>query len=166
METPSQSRYVGYYETMRNNGRRLPAEAPLRLTEILVTGVMYMGAGTGADFWLEVDQGRGNTVFSAVFGSQTNCQVAYSHERDVLTVRLVGSPVLRGDVRLLFQTSARNVPKNYEKCPFYLWFHTGFIRDGRLVLGREQLDNPHKSKTWHCFRQSLSVDLRFENVEE
>ena len=45
------------------------------------------------------------------------------------------------------------MPKNYEKCPFYFWFHTGFVEEGKLVLGREELDNPHKSKTWHCFRE-------------
>ena len=47
------------------------------------------------------------------------------------------------------------MPKNYEKCPFYFWFHTGFVEEGKMVLGRDELDNPHKSKTWHCFGGSL-----------
>ena len=58
------------------------------------------------------------------------------------------------------------MPKNYEKCPFYFWFHTGFVEEGKLVLGREELDNPHKSKTWHCFRGSLKVELRLEYCKE
>ena len=84
----------------------------------------------------------------------------------MLTVKTVNSPVLRGDVRVLFQTNDRDVPKNYEKCPFYFWFHTGFIENGKLLLERGELDNPHKPKTWFCFRESLSVELQFEYVEQ
>merc|ERR1719219_1868153 len=164
VETPSQSRYVGYYEVMKNNGRLLPDETRLKLTEIHISGMMYMGKGDGSDFWMEVDQGRGNTVFTAVFGTQSNCRTVYSGERDLLTVQIINCPVIKGDTRILFQTSARDVPKNYEECPFYFWFHTGFVKEGKLVLEREELDNPHKPKTWHCFRQSLSVDLRFETI--
>ena len=73
------------------------------------------------------------------------------------------------------------MPKNYEKCPFYFWFHTAFVKDNVLVLTRcvyiivdiiiviltvnltrEELDNPHKSKTWDVFRESLKVELRLE----
>jgi len=57
------------------------------------------------------------------------------------------------------------VPKHYEKCPFYFWFHTWFVKDGRLLLKREDLDNPHKSKTWHCFRECFSVELSFEDSQ-
>eukprot|EP00092_Neocalanus_flemingeri_P006606 GFUD01007125.1.p1 GENE.GFUD01007125.1~~GFUD01007125.1.p1 ORF type:complete len:594 (-),score=150.38 GFUD01007125.1:72-1853(-) len=166
VETPSQSRYVGYYESVKNNNRQLPAEVPVRLTEISITGVMFMGKGDGSDFWVEIDQGRGNTVFTANFGTQNNCKAAYNSATDTLTVQMINCPVIRGDTRVLFQTSSRQVPKNYEKCPFYFWFHTGFVKDGKMVIKREELDNPHKSKTWHCFRESLAVDLRFEYVKE
>ena len=162
VETPSQSRYVGYYETVKNRGRILPDKIPLKLTEITITGMMFVGKGDGSDFWVEVDEGRGNTVFSAVFGTEKNCSVAYSAAEDTLVVKILNSPVVRGDVRVLFQSSSPTVPKHYEKCPFYFWFHTGFIEDGELVLRREELDNPHKAKTWHCFRESFSVRLKFE----
>ena len=56
--------------------------------------------------------------------------------------------------RVLFQTPSHGVPKNYKKWPFYFWFYTGFVEEGTLVLGREELDNPHKSKTWHCFERA------------
>lgn len=166
VETPSQSRYVGYYEWVKNNGRVLPVAVPLRITEISVTGVMYMGQGDGSDFWVTVDQGRGNTVFTANFGTQNNCKASYNSATDTLVVQLVNCPMLRGDTRVMFQTSSRQVPRNYEKCPFYFWFHTGFVKEGKLVLSREELDNPHKSKTWHCFREMLAVDLRFEYCTE
>jgi len=166
VETPSQSRYVGYYEWVKNNDRQLPLEVPLTLTEIKIRGMMYMGRGDGSDFWMEVDLGRGNTVFNCHFGNQINCQSSYDSSSDLLTITTVNSPVLKGDVRILFQTSASDVPKNYEKCPFYFWFHTGFIKDGKLLLTRDQLDNPHKSKTWFCFKESLTVELSFKYLQE
>jgi PTEN phosphatase family protein len=164
VETPSQSRYVGYYETVKNNGRRLPPPRPLRITEIVITGMMYVGNGDGSDFSVEIDQGRGRTVFTASFGGGGhNCRPEYNPTADILRVRLENCPRLDGDTRLLFQTTSHSVPKHYEKCPFYFWFHTGFVPDGgELVLQREELDNPHKSKTWHCFRESFSVKLIFE----
>ena len=84
----------------------------------------------------------------------------------MLRVKTTNSPVLRGDTRVLFQTAASDVPRHYERCPFYFWFHTGFVRDGQLKLTREELDNPHKRKTWFCFRESLAVELSFEYVQQ
>ena len=162
VETPSQSRYVGYYEWVKNNGRLMPDSAPLKITEIIITGMMYIGQGDGSDFWVDVDQGRGNTVFNAVFGTQKNCAVQYISASDTLKVKISNCPTLTGDIRVLFQTSSTDVPKNYEKCPFYFWFHTGFVTDKQLDLSREELDNPHKNKTWHCFKESFSVKLVFE----
>lgn len=161
VETPSQSRYVGYYEIVKNNGRILPESVPVRLTEIIITGMMYIGNGTGSDFWVEIDQGRGNTVLTAVFGTQKNCTMEYNSVKDTLRIKVLNCPVLKGDTRVLFQTNSSNVPKYYEKCPFYFWFHTGFLENGELLLKREDLDNPHKSKTWDIYRENFSVKLLF-----
>merc|ERR1712008_661698 len=98
---------------------------------------MYCGRGDGSDFSVELDQGRGNTVFTANFGNNLNCKAEYVRATDLLTVQVVNCPVVRGDTRVLFQSSSTQVPKNYEKCPFYFWFHTAFVRDGKLVLNRE-----------------------------
>ena len=161
VETPSQSRYVGYYEIVKNNGRILPESVPVRLTEIIITGIMYIGNGTGSDFWVEIDQGRGNTVLTAVFGTQKNCTMEYNSVKDTLRIKVLNCPVLKGDTRVLFQTNSTNVPKYYEKCPFYFWFHTGFLENGELLLKREDLDNPHKNKTWDIYRENFSVKLLF-----
>jgi len=163
VETPSQSRYVGYYESMKNNGRVLAESVPRKLTQVIITGIMYVGTGDGSDFWMDIDQGRRNTVFTAVFGTQKNCSTSYNATTDTLTITVINSPILKGDTRVLFQTSSSSVPKNYEKCPFYFWFHTGFIQNNELLLSRDQLDNPHKSKTWDCFRESFSVKLLFDS---
>ena len=42
VETPSQSRYVGYYEWVKNHDRQLPPEVPVRLTEIKVRGLIII----------------------------------------------------------------------------------------------------------------------------
>ena len=174
VETPSQSRYVGYYEAMRARHGGRPPSPPARvaLRRIAVRGMMYVGQGNGDDFWFTVSQGRANPVFSAHLGLRRNCEVSYDPERDVLVVGGLGDcPPLEGDVRVLFQTSSRTVPKGYEKCPFYFWFNTSFLEDGKedgkpvvLSLGREDLDNPHKPKTWHCFRQGFRVDVELERL--
>merc|ERR1712032_1736030 len=121
---------------MKSHGRVLPEAVPLRLTQIQVTGLMYCGRGDGSDFSVEVDQGRGNTVFSANFGNLLNCKPEYDGGKDLLTVQIVNCPIIRGDTRVLFQSSSDQVPKNYEKCPFYFWFHTAFVKDNVLVLTR------------------------------
>merc|ERR1712032_785041 len=113
------------------------------------------GGRDGHGPWHRQPSGRGNTVFSANFGNLLNCKPEYDGGKDLLTVQIVDCPIIRGDTRVLFQSSSDQVPKNYEKCPFYFWFHTAFVKDNVLVLTREELDNPHKSKTWDVFRESL-----------
>jgi PTEN phosphatase family protein len=164
VETPSQSRYVGYYEVMRNRfGGTVPTPVKVSLKCITIRGMMYVGQGNGDDFWFTVNQGRSNQVFSAHLGFRRNCAVSYNPERDILKIGgLANCPQVEGDVRILFQTSSRTVPKGYENCPFYFWFNTSLLEGSKLVLNREDLDNPHKAKTWHCFRQSFQIEIEFE----
>ena len=61
------------------------------------------------------------------------------------------------------QTDNSLVPKGYENSPFYFWFNTAFV-GSRLLLTREELDNPHKNKTWHCFRPNFTVELVFQEI--
>ncbi len=35
-----------------------------------------------------------------------------------------------------------------------------------LMLGREELDNPHKPKTWHCFGRDFRVSVFLCRPEE
>ena len=70
METPSQSRYVGYYEMMMQNGGQLPSPRPITITKITITGMMFVGKGNGDDFWFNIDRGRQNQVFRYHSGLQ------------------------------------------------------------------------------------------------
>ena len=58
----------------------------------------------------------------------------------------------------------KNLPRGYDNCAFYFWFNTSFVEDDTLSLSREELDNPHKKKTWHIFQEDFSIDLKFENA--
>ena len=57
---------------MKNYGSELSEFTPVRITELSLTGCMYMGKGDGSDFWVSLDQSRGNTMFSAHFGNNIN----------------------------------------------------------------------------------------------
>ena len=163
METPSQSRYVGYFELIHHNGGQLPGPRPVMIKEIVIHGMMYVGQGNGDDFWFNIDQGRGNQVFSAHLGYRRNCQVVYTPEADRLSIKLINCPQLDGDIRVLFNTFSTNVPRGYEKAPFYFWFNTAYVQQ-HLTLHRHDLDNPHKPKTWHCFRENFRLEVTFQDV--
>ena len=49
----------------------------------------------------------------------------------------------------------------YEKAPFYFWFNTAFVQD-KLILHREDLDNPHKPKTWQHFHENFTLEVGFQ----
>ena len=144
-------------------GGDLPSSRPLTIRSVEIDGMAGVGRGDGTDFWFTVCVGRDNQVFSAHLGFKRNCATDYASASDRLTVLVDNCPPLDGDVRVLFQTSSKSVPRGYEDCPFYFWFNTSMLEDeGRLVLTRDQLDNPHKSKTWHCFRPGFTVTLKFD----
>ena len=95
-------------------------------------------------------------------GHRRNCQADYNPEKDLLTIQLINCPTLDGDIRVLFQSHNKSVPKGYEKAPFYFWFNSAFVQD-KLILHREDLDNPHKPKTWHCFHENFTIEVSFQS---
>uniref|UniRef100_A0A673HLH1 Phosphatidylinositol 3,4,5-trisphosphate 3-phosphatase TPTE2-like n=1 Tax=Sinocyclocheilus rhinocerous TaxID=307959 RepID=A0A673HLH1_9TELE len=78
---------------------------------------------------------------------------------NAVIISLQEGPVVTGDVKVMFESSG--LPKGYEDCPFYFWFNTSFVENNRLYLSREELDNPHKSKTWDIYKEDFGVTLSF-----
>ncbi len=101
-------------------------------------------------------------IFSANIGYRRNCQAQYDPNADVLTINLLNCPKLDGDIRVMFHSHNKTIPKGYEKSPFYFWFNTAFVQDS-LILKREDLDNPHKAKTWQVFRENFTVQVFFQS---
>ena len=121
---------------------------------------------------------------SKPFSSYLDCELSRHPWRHQSTFPVLVTTGTLFNLISSLMSSWNQVPKNYEKCPFYFWFHTAFVKDNSLILTRypnrhqtlcfplwswwrmhhdglrEELDNPHKPKTWDVFRESLKVELR------
>uniref|UniRef100_A0A7N8WLV4 Transmembrane phosphatase with tensin homology n=1 Tax=Mastacembelus armatus TaxID=205130 RepID=A0A7N8WLV4_9TELE len=128
VETPSQSRYVGYYEIMKTKfNRQLPPPKALRIKSFRIHSIAGVGKGDGSDLKVKVILKK-ELVFQCV------CLFA-EHVIDtflVFFVFLLNGPVVEGDVKVMFESSG--LPKGYEDVPIYFWFNTSFIVDNKYVM--------------------------------
>ncbi|KAJ7997568.1 hypothetical protein DPEC_G00230350 [Dallia pectoralis] len=160
VETPSQSRYVGYYEVMKTKfHRQLPPQQTLKIKSVRIHSIAGVGKGNGSDLKMKIIV-RKELVFSCVCAKQQNCTVFPDVGTNTVVISLQEGPVVNGDVKVMFESSA-GLPKGYEDCPFYFWFNTSFIENHKLFLSREELDNPHKAKTWDLYKEDFGVTLSF-----
>lgn len=160
VETPSQSRYVGYYEIMKNQyNRQMPPPKTLKIKSIRIHSIAGVGKSNGSDLKVKIIVKR-ELVFQCVCAKHENCTLFPDIGNNAVVISLQEGPVVTGDVKVMFESSA-GLPKGYEDCPFYFWFNTSFIENNRLFLSREELDNPHKSKTWDIYKEDFGVTLSF-----
>ncbi|XP_073198815.1 phosphatidylinositol 3,4,5-trisphosphate 3-phosphatase TPTE2-like isoform X4 [Lepidochelys kempii] len=160
VETPSQSRYVGYYEILKNKyNLKLPPERRLKIKNIKIYSINGVGKGNGSDLKVQIIMKR-KVVFHCVCATQENCRLFFDAENDLAVIGLEDCPVISGDVKVRFE-SQTDLPKGYDDCPFFFWFNTSFIENNRLYLPRNELDNPHKSKMWKIYREKFAVELNF-----
>ncbi|XP_064413855.1 putative tyrosine-protein phosphatase TPTE isoform X4 [Latimeria chalumnae] len=159
VETPSQSRYVGYYEIMKAQNRQLPPEKNLTIKSIRIHSILGVGRSNGSDLKVQISA-KQQVVFQCICATQENCKLFFDAESNAAVIRLEGCPVISGDVKVKFESSA-GLPKGYDDCPFYFWFNTSFVKN-RLYLSREELDNPHKPKTWKIYKEKFAVELKFD----
>ncbi|KAM7433962.1 hypothetical protein ABFA07_015848 [Porites harrisoni] len=166
VQTPSQSRFVGYLERVftKLNGR-LPPSISYRIKNIKIDGISGLGDGNGNDISFEIII-NGITVFKMELASSRDGQIQHLKELDKLVIILyeAESPTLTGDIKMKFYSSNANVPCEYDKCAFFFWFHTSFIENNRLFLRRGELDNPHKPKTWKTYQENFGVDITFARL--
>lgn len=163
VQTPSQSRFVGYLEQVftRLNGR-LPPAVSYRIKSIKIDGISSVGDGNGHDLSFDIII-NGTTVFKLELVKSRDGQVKLLKDLGKLVIILyeAQSPTLTGDVKMKFYSSNPSVPCEYDKCAFFFWFHTSFIENNRLFLRRGELDNPHKPKTWKTYQENFAVDITF-----
>lgn len=162
VETPSQCRYVGYYEAIRNHKHKLPTEVEMTLRSIRIWGMASVGKGDGSDITLLIETPDEGKIYENRFGKGS--LRLYDKEEDELFVTFQSVPSFKGDVRFKFKCSSRRVPRGYENTAWFFWFHTGFIQHNRLKLERADLDNPHKSKTWEVFKEDFCVECIFQKI--
>ncbi|KAM6098942.1 phosphatidylinositol 3,4,5-trisphosphate 3-phosphatase TPTE2-like isoform 1-T1 [Theristicus caerulescens] len=160
VETPSQSRYVGYYEILKNKyNLKLPPERQLKIKNLKIHSIHGVGKGNGTDMTVQIIV-RKQVVLECVCASQGNCKLFFDSESDSVVIGLEDSPVISGDVKVRFESHS-DLPKGYDACPFFFWFNTSFIENNRLYLPRNELDNPHKSKTWKVYSETFAVEVNF-----
>ncbi|XP_062262971.1 putative tyrosine-protein phosphatase TPTE isoform X1 [Platichthys flesus] len=160
VETPSQSRYVGYYEIMKTRfNRQLPPPKPLHIKSIRIHSIAGVGKGDGSDLKVKIIVKK-ELVFQCVCAKQENCKVFPDVGNNTAVISLQNGPEVEGDVKVMFESSA-GLPKGYEDVPFYFWFNTSFIENNRLFLPRDELDNPHKPKTWDLYKEDFGVSMFF-----
>nr|XP_020454007.1 phosphatidylinositol 3,4,5-trisphosphate 3-phosphatase TPTE2-like isoform X1 [Monopterus albus]XP_020454008.1 phosphatidylinositol 3,4,5-trisphosphate 3-phosphatase TPTE2-like isoform X1 [Monopterus albus]XP_020454009.1 phosphatidylinositol 3,4,5-trisphosphate 3-phosphatase TPTE2-like isoform X1 [Monopterus albus] len=160
VETPSQSRYVGYYEIMKTTfNRQLPPPKALRIKSIHIHSIAGVGKGDGSDLKVKIIVKK-ELVFQCACAKQENCTVFSDMSANTAVIGLKNGPVVEGDVKVMFESSA-GLPKGYEDVPFYFWFNTSFTMDNKLFLPREELDNPHKPKTWDLYKEDFGVTVFF-----
>ncbi|KAM3869469.1 putative tyrosine-protein phosphatase TPTE [Diretmus argenteus] len=164
VETPSQSRYVGYYEIMKTKfNRQLPPPQSLRIKSLRIHSIAGVGRGNGSDLKVKIIVKK-EVVCQCVCAKQDNCTVFPDAGSNAAVISLQDGPVVEGDVKVMFESSA-GLPKGYEDCPFYFWFNTSFVEDNKLFLSREELDNPHKAKTWNLYKEDFGVTVFFSDPE-
>ncbi|XP_061420098.1 phosphatidylinositol 3,4,5-trisphosphate 3-phosphatase TPTE2-like isoform X1 [Lethenteron reissneri] len=160
VETPSQSRYVGYFETIKHKcNRLLPAEKSLIIKSFKIHSIQGVGKSNGSDLTVQV-VARGTVVCQATCATHRECRVLHDAEENSVLIGLLSCPPVSGDVKVRFQSNA-GIPKGYDNCAFYFWFNTSFIENNKLYLSRDELDNPHKKKTWTIFKDDFAVEVFF-----
>ncbi|XP_042816984.1 phosphatidylinositol 3,4,5-trisphosphate 3-phosphatase TPTE2 isoform X1 [Panthera tigris] len=161
VETPSQSRYVGYFADVKNiYNLNLPARKTLKIKKIIIYSIHGVGKGNGNDLKVQIILHRKIVFLSS---ASKNCWILHDIETDNVIIHLSSCPPLYDDVKVRFLSSSV-LPKYYDNCPFFFWFHTSFIQNNRLYLSRNELDNPHKPKTWKIYRPEFAVEVFFDEV--
>ncbi|KAK3099224.1 hypothetical protein FSP39_001190 [Pinctada imbricata] len=167
VETPSQSRYVGYYERVKKdlNGE-LPPPKPKIITSIKLMGLAGVGNGDGTDLSMEI-RADGLLIYECKFQQNINCELQkYDPNSDSVVVNLKNCPKLIDDIKVRFFSTSRSIPQVYDHCAFFFWFHTYFIEDNLLKLPREEIDNPHKKQAQKVFKENFALEVSFADVEE
>jgi len=163
VETYSQIRYVHYFQELHKNKMvDIPSRA-LKVKSINITGLRGIGTGDGSDFTVTISSG-GSKVISTKLVTSSGCKATYDKQVDRLEVDLTKCPIVDKDTKFLFHCSSKGVPCGYDDCAFFFWLHTFFIKNLRELMVREELDNPHKEKTWKVWRENFSVEVVFENL--
>ncbi|XP_068920858.1 LOW QUALITY PROTEIN: phosphatidylinositol 3,4,5-trisphosphate 3-phosphatase TPTE2-like [Petaurus breviceps papuanus] len=163
VETPSQSRYVEYFAQIKNKYHwAIPQSKILRIKSITIYSIRGVGKGNGKDLKIVLMMNK-KVIYVCLCSSAKCCQVSHNDDTNSVTITLNNCPKIHDDVKVKFFSSSGHL-KIYEKCAFFFWFNTAFVEKNRLYLSRNELDNPHKQKTWNVYREDFAVEFLFETI--
>uniref|UniRef100_A0A8C7ERD9 C2 tensin-type domain-containing protein n=1 Tax=Neovison vison TaxID=452646 RepID=A0A8C7ERD9_NEOVI len=151
VETPSQSRYVGYFADVKNiYNMTLPPRKTLKIEKIVIHSIHVCSLYLQVWFYF---------LFVHFFPCD-HSQILLDAETNSVTIHLSNCPPLYDDIKVQFFSSSVRTKTNpgwpsvLETCFFF----------PRLYLPRNEIDNPHKKKTWKIYREEFAVELYFEEV--
>ncbi|XP_012578626.1 PREDICTED: phosphatidylinositol 3,4,5-trisphosphate 3-phosphatase TPTE2 [Condylura cristata] len=160
VETPSQNRYVGYFADVKNiYNMTLPPKKILKIKKFCLYAVHGVGKGNGSDLKVQIIMQQKIIFLCSAF---KNCRIFHDNKKDRAIIKLLSCPPLYDDVKVQFLCN--NLPKYYDNCPFFFWFHTSFIQDNRLYLSRNEVDNLHKPKAWKIYPPEFAIEIYFDDV--
>ncbi|XP_069323063.1 phosphatidylinositol 3,4,5-trisphosphate 3-phosphatase TPTE2 [Eulemur rufifrons] len=161
VETPSQNRYVRYFEEVKHIYHwNLPPRKLLLLKKLIIYSIHGLGSGNGCDLTMQMIM-KQKIVYSC--SSSKNARIFHDSESNRVIIYIFSCPPLYDDVKMRFFICS-GVPKYHNKCQFFFWFHTSFIRNSRLYLPRNELDKLHKPKTWKIYQPDFAVEIYFEEI--
>nr|XP_012613999.2 phosphatidylinositol 3,4,5-trisphosphate 3-phosphatase TPTE2-like isoform X1 [Microcebus murinus] len=161
VETPSQHRYVEYFEEVKRfNFWTLPPIKWLLLKKIIIYSIHGLGRGNGRDLAMEMIMKR-KKVFS--LSSSKNARIFHDSESNRVMIFPFNCPLLCEDVNMQFFIGSASLEQH--KCQFSFWFHTSFINNSRFYLPRNELDKIHKPKTWENFPDDFAVEIQFRELK-
>ncbi|XP_038617488.1 phosphatidylinositol 3,4,5-trisphosphate 3-phosphatase TPTE2-like isoform X1 [Tachyglossus aculeatus] len=112
VETPSQNRYVGYFEVIKNKYNwNLPAKNPLKIKTIKIFSIKGVGKGNGSDLEVQILL-RKQVVFRCECQSSINCKLFHDVDANSIIIGLEDCPVLCGDVKVKFLSSSVSTTRN------------------------------------------------------
>ncbi|CAD5114870.1 DgyrCDS3903 [Dimorphilus gyrociliatus] len=163
VETPSQSRYVGYYATMKKLfNSQLPNHKQLILDKIIIKNIYTFGQMDGTDLSGKIY--TNNYIFEFNPSVESNCKSRLSEDRKDYCIEIgEDCPILEDDVKFMFFSSSEKVPKGYDDCAFYFWLNTSFVDETSVTtLNKDVLDNPHKDIKHKVFGSDFAVQICFK----
>lgn len=163
VETPSQSRFVGYYDIITNQlGGLLPSIKTMYLKKVIIHSIKGIGNSDGSDISMLVYTNTKHLAASCTLANSSNCKYSFDSDKNHAIIDEIKCDALSEEIKVMFYSTNKDVPKHYDDCAFFFTFHTSFVEDNRLYIPRNELDNPHKEKFWNVYNDKFAVELFFE----
>ncbi|KAM4815197.1 phosphatidylinositol 3,4,5-trisphosphate 3-phosphatase TPTE2-like isoform 2-T5 [Thomomys bottae] len=128
VEMPAQSRYVGYFDIVKNVlNWEMPVKKTFKIRKIVIYSIQGVGEGNGADLKIEIIM-QHKTVFTC---TRQTCTVVHDIDTNRAIFLVPNCPDLCDDVKVKF--SSLKLPNYYDDCAFFMWFHASLAERNRLL---------------------------------
>jgi PTEN phosphatase family protein len=170
VETPSQARFVGYFDRIMNEfGGEMPPERRLKFKEIVLRSDNKIISDDPADLnkWhVKISANDKEASTNLCVKKKKGCRHTVGPNSLSLTLKKDFS--LLNEVKVQFTSLSQKVPKKEgeDECTFLISFHTAFIdaATNTLVVPRSEIDHLHEEGLWDFFPEDFRVEFHFEEV--